>query len=177
VRIGWIGTPLNKHHLESIRPAVEALVRERDFVFVVIGLNGPINWDVPQRRFVRWRLEFETDLFSSFDIGIMPLLDSPFAQGKCAFKLIQYMAAGLPVVASPTGVNREVVQPGINGYLAETSDEWIHALRQLIDDSDLRRKLGENGRRLVQQNFSLEASWMRYGEILRGSIPEAETCA
>ena len=169
VRIGWIGTPLNGHHLEALGRPLAALAREREFELVIVGLNKPLRWDLPRVRYLQWELEQELSYFTGFDIGIMPLLDSPFARGKCAFKLIQCMAAGLPVAASPVGSNVEVVEHGKNGFLAATDDEWRSALRLLLDDPELRRRMGEHGRDLVRRNYSVEATWPRYSAILRGA--------
>jgi hypothetical protein len=119
-------------------------------------------------RYMEWNLQDELSFFAHFDIGVMPLEDSPFARGKCAFKLIQYMAAGLPVVASPVGPNCELVAPGRNGYLASSQDDWQSMLRLLIDDPLLRRRMGESGRDLVRRSYSVSAVWPRYSAILTG---------
>jgi glycosyltransferase involved in cell wall biosynthesis len=175
-RIGWIGTPLNRHHLESLLPALSALALERHFELVVVGLNEPLNWDLPSIRYLKWNLAEEFDFFAHFDIGIMPLLDSSFARGKCAFKLVQYMAAGLPVIASPVGANCEVIRQSWNGYLADTQDDWHTTLRTLIDDLALRRRMGMQGRRLVREYYSVDAGWPRYAAVLTGSPCEATVC-
>ena len=159
IRIGWIGTPLNRHHLDSLYPAFSALAQERRFELVVVGLNEPLNWDLPGIRYIKWNLAEEFDYFAHFDIGIMPLKDSRFARGKCAFKLVQYMAAGLPVVASPVGANCEVVEQGRNGYLADTQEDWHSVLRTLIDDPELRRRMGRQGSHLVREVYSVDAGW------------------
>jgi glycosyltransferase involved in cell wall biosynthesis len=169
VRIGWIGTPLNDHHLEALYSPLAALARERDFELVIVGLNKPLQWDIPQVRYIDWQLANEFGYFAHFDIGIMPVTDSPFARGKCAFKLIQYMAAGLPVVASPVGANCEVVEHGKNGYLAATQDDWYFMLRQLVDDPEMRRRMGEHGRDLVRRRYTVDAVWPRYAALLRGT--------
>jgi glycosyltransferase involved in cell wall biosynthesis len=176
VRIGWIGTPLNKHHLELLRPALSALAQERRFELVVVGLNEPLDWDLPGIRCIKWELAHEFDYFGHFDIGVMPLKDSPFAQGKCAFKLIQYMAASVPVIASPIGANCEVVEHGWNGYLADTDDEWHSTLRLLIDDIELRRRMGRHGRELVARSYSVRAMWPHYAPILAGALREEPIC-
>ncbi len=171
-RIGWIGTPLNKHHLELLYPVLSALARERRFELVIVGLNEPLNWDLPCIRYLQWNLTKEIDFFANFDIGIMPLRDSPFARGKCAFKLIQYMAAGLPVIASPVGANCDVVEHGRNGYLAASEEDWHSMLRLLIDDPDLRHRMGASGRDLVRCSYSVDQMWPRYSAILAGAPAE-----
>ena len=98
-------------------------------------------------------------MIASFDIGIMPLPDDDWEKGKCAYKLIQYMACGLPVVASSVGMNREVVNEGWNGFLANNFKEWCNALELLIQDEGLRKRLGQNGRKLVEENYTLESNF------------------
>jgi glycosyltransferase involved in cell wall biosynthesis len=168
VRIGWIGTPLNRHHLELLRPALTKLARERGFELVLVGLNEPLDWRLPAIRYIEWNLQEELTYFAHFDIGVMPLEDSAFARGKCAFKMIQCMAAGLPVVASPVGANCEVLQDGINGFLAGTDEDWTSRLRQLIDDAGLRERMGANGRAVVRKSYSAQRVWPVYSTILAG---------
>jgi glycosyltransferase involved in cell wall biosynthesis len=88
----------------------------------------------------------------------MPLPDSPWERGKCGYKLIQYMACGVPVVASPVGANRQIVRPGLNGFLASTADEWLQVLSALADDPALRQRLGDQGRADVLAHYSLESA-------------------
>jgi glycosyltransferase involved in cell wall biosynthesis len=106
-----------------------------------------------------------TDL-QRFDAGIMPLPDDPWKRGKCGYKLIQYMACGIPVVASPVGVNKEIVDHGVNGFLAETTTEWIEALRILRDNPDLRRRMGAAGRRKVEQRYCLQVTAPRLHKLI-----------
>jgi glycosyltransferase involved in cell wall biosynthesis len=176
VRIGWIGTPLNRHHVEILRPALTQLARERQFELILVGLNQPLDWRLPAIRYIEWNLPQELSFFAHFDIGVMPLEDSAFARGKCAFKLIQYMAAGLPVVASPVGANCEVLQDGTNGFLARTDEDWTSRLRQLIDDAGLRERMGANGRAVVRKSYSAQSLWPVYSRILTG-IAEGVACA
>jgi glycosyltransferase involved in cell wall biosynthesis len=176
VRIGWIGTPLNRHHLEILRPALTQLARERHFELILVGLNESLDWHLPAIRSIEWNLQEELTFFAHFDIGVMPLEDSAFARGKCAFKLIQYMAAGLPVVASPVGANCEVVQDGVNGFLARTDADWTSRLRQLIDDAGLRERMGANGRVVIRESYSAQGLWPIYSTIFTGVRKEV-ACA
>lgn len=166
-RIGWIGTPSNAGHLELVREPLARLAASHDFTFTVVGLSRPLDWNLPNMLHKPWTLEGELEFFADFDIGIMPLRDSPFARGKCAFKIIQYMAAGIPVVASPVGGNLDVVREGENGFLADSAEDWMRALAALLDDPRLRRTMGEAGRRTVREGFSLEGHWKRYAEIIK----------
>ena len=101
-------------------------------------------------------------------IGIMPLDDTPWARGKCGYKLIQYMACGIPVIASPVGVNADIVEHGVNGFLANTQAEWREAIRALLGDADLRRQMGAAGRKKVEQHYSLQIWGPRVAEMLLG---------
>jgi glycosyltransferase involved in cell wall biosynthesis len=120
-----------------------------------------------------WTEDREVDDILDFDVGIMPLRDGLWELGKCGYKLIQYMACGRPVVASPIGVNRQIVEHGVNGYLAATADEWVIALRTLRDDQGLRDKLGRNGRKKVEGHYCLQVTAPRLAELLRTACSAA----
>jgi glycosyltransferase involved in cell wall biosynthesis len=108
----------------------------------------------------------ETTQLQGFDIGIMPLDRGPWTLGKAGFKLLLYMAAGLPVVASPVGFNRNLVQHGVNGFLADTAEEWEQYLSQLLNDPDLRRRMGQEGRRLVENEYSLRPTFAKLLQVV-----------
>jgi glycosyltransferase involved in cell wall biosynthesis len=107
---------------------------------------------------VTWSEKDEVEILKTFDIGIMPLNDGYFEKGKCGYKLIQYMACAIPVVASPIGINNNLILNDINGYLAYSDFEWENYLNRLADDYDLRVKLGGNGRILVEQSYCLDVT-------------------
>ena len=116
---------------------------------------------------IPWSEDTEVVQIQSMDIGVMPLTDTLWARGKCGYKLIQYMACGLPVVASPVGVNKEIVEHGMNGFLAETDEEWQKAIGTLLSDADLRRRMGAAGRKKVEENYSLQVWGPRVAQMLR----------
>jgi glycosyltransferase involved in cell wall biosynthesis len=91
------------------------------------------------------------------------------------YKLIQYMACGKPVIASPVGVNRDIVQHGVNGFLAETESEWLNATRRLVDDPGLRARMGREGRRIVEVGYSLQATAPKVGQLLRDAAGTRST--
>lgn len=155
VRIVWIGSPSTVKYLKEIEPALQKLSTQFQFVFTVIGGEGfqPSGVNVEQ---YAWSEETEVDLLLQADIGIMPLIDSAFERGKCGYKLIQYMACGLPVVASPVGVNESIVQNEYNGYLVASEDQWVASLGALLANADLRRSMGANGRQLVEQRYCIQ---------------------
>jgi len=105
-----------------------------------------------------WSEASEVAEIQQFDIGIMPLPDEPFERGKCGYKLIQYMACGKPVVASPVGANTSIVRDGIEGFLASTDAEWMQLLGILCDDNALRQRMGAAGRVRVEAEYSLQVA-------------------
>ncbi|PIW70439.1 MAG: glycosyl transferase family 1, partial [Ignavibacteriales bacterium CG12_big_fil_rev_8_21_14_0_65_30_8] len=108
---------------------------------------------------------------SKFDVGIMPLPDNPWERGKCGFKLIQYLSCKVPVIGSPVGVNRDIILNGLNGFQANSSDEWIKYLRMLKNDKELALNMGENGRKFVEEKYSLQRNVVKltnyFNEILQ----------
>jgi glycosyltransferase involved in cell wall biosynthesis len=165
--VGWIGTPLNARYLDSIEPGLRRLAGRRPIRLVVVGAPVPATWAGLPAESRPWSEATEIAQISAFDVGIMSLDDTPWERGKCAYKLLQVMAAGKPVVASPVGANRQVVQHGVNGYLAATTDEWVAALTSLSDDADLRRRMGAAARKTVEDTYSLERIAPRLATVLR----------
>jgi glycosyltransferase involved in cell wall biosynthesis len=162
LNVGWIGIPLNAHYLSIVEPALRA----------VEGINlqlvgGPVPAKlagIPAESFA-WTEDSEIARIAAFDVGIMPLHDTTWERGKCAYKLIQVMAAGKPVIASPVGANLQVVQHGVNGFLAETPEQWADALRALADP-DLRRRMGQAARQTVLDGYTTEVTGPRLAAIL-----------
>ena len=154
--VGWIGSPLTATYLPELVQPLATLGAEAPLRVVVIGGKAPA---IPNVEVVElpWQENTEVELINTFDVGIMPLPDDDWARGKCAFKLIQYMACGVPVVASQVGANVDVVDADC-GLLASTPESWVQALRELRDDSGLRRRMGEAGRERVVEHYSLHAT-------------------
>jgi len=166
--IGWIGSPTTWPNVRPLLPLLEELCAGGEVCVRVIGAGSAANADsFPGLELVDWSEETEVAEVQRMDIGIMPLIDSPFERGKSGYKLIQYMACGLPVVASPVGVNRTIVSDGVNGFLATTEDQWRQALRKLIAETDLRRRMGERGREQVKSAYSLDSQAPRLIELFR----------
>ena len=115
-----------------------------------------------------WRLEEESGDLAGFDIGIMPLAEDPWTLGKGGYKLLQYMASGLPVVASPVGINAEIVVDGVTGYLAGTDEEWEEKLLALAADAELRSRMGREGRERVEAEYSLASQQGKFLKLIRG---------
>ncbi|MEO1264552.1 MAG: glycosyltransferase family 4 protein, partial [Pseudomonadota bacterium] len=147
--IGWIGSPTTWDYVKPIVPALSRLAGETVREIRIVG--APDQDRVPSGfEFLAWSEASEVALIQGMDIGIMPLPDEPWARGKCGYKLIQYMACGLPVVASPVGVNTEIVAHGVNGFLATTEADWVSALTTLSQSPDLRARMGAAGRAKVE---------------------------
>lgn len=169
VVIGWIGSPSTAGYLRQLDPALRALAREHVIRCVAVGARADqVQGALFERR--EWTEESEVNAITGFDIGIMPLPDEPWERGKCGYKLIQYMACGVPVVASPVGVNTEIVTPGVNGALAATPEQWLAALAQLADDPELRARQGAEGRRRVEAWYSLQAQAPRLVGMLQEAV-------
>jgi len=164
--IGWIGSPTTAKYLHAVGPALAAVCQGGRARLRVIG-SGPINMPGVPLECLDWSEATEVDQMRSFDVGIMPLPDEPWARGKCGFKLIQYMACGLPVVASPVGVNAEIVEEGVNGYLARSIDDWQRALARLMASSDDCKRMGQAGRRKVEAEFSLQVTAPKVLKVIR----------
>jgi len=164
--IGWIGQPLNAHYLVKIEPALRRLAARRRIRLRVVGAPVPPQWAGLPAESRPWSEAGEVDEIGAFDVGIMPLDDTPWERGKCAYKLIQVMAAGKPVVASPVGANCQVVSHGTNGYLAGSIDEWTDALTSLAADPDARRRLGAAARRTVENGYALDRVVSRLAAVL-----------
>ena len=116
---------------------------------------------------IPWSVDSEADDIAACDIGIMPLVDSPWERGKCGYKLIQYMACGLPVIASPVGANVEIVSEGSDGMLAANDEQWQSALLALAENAVLRREMGVRGRAKVEALYSVQAIAPRMARLLR----------
>lgn len=167
--IGWIGSPSTSKYLKEIALALAEVCRDGRVKVVLIGA-GEV--DLPGVPVVRlpWSEDSEVANIQGFDVGIMPLVDRPWERGKCGFKLIQYMACSLPVVASPVGVNSEIVEPGINGFLATTTQDWVQALTVLRDRPKLRKKMGIAGRKKVESLYCLQVTAPRLLSLLQSTL-------
>lgn len=154
--IGWTGSHSTLFYLNAIIPILQDLENQQDFEFRVIANRDP---KIPLKnyRFVPWSSETEIADLGQLDIGIMPLEDSEWAKGKCGFKLIQYMALSIPAIASPVGVNTQLIEHGVTGFLAKDEEEWSHYLKMLLEDAALRARLGEAGRTRIENGYSLES--------------------
>ncbi len=164
--IGWIGSPSTSAYVETIAPALSEVCAGGRGKVVLIG-SKPLELPNVPVEIIPWSEESEVAHLQAFDVGIMPVIDSDWARGKCGFKLIQYMACGLPVVASPVGVNKEIVEDGTNGFWATTLQDWVGALTTLRDNKELRQRMGCVGRKKVETNYCLQVTAPRLLSLVR----------
>ena len=153
--IGWIGSPSTFKYIKNIFPALEKVIQDNTVLLHLIGMSKK-NDANSQILYIPWEENTEVDYICQFDIGIMPLENTPWELGKCSYKLIQYMGCGIPVVASSIGMNNQVVEDGSNGFLVENEAEWIEKISVLLNDPLLRKTFGKKGRLKVEQEFSIQ---------------------
>ncbi len=165
--IGWLGLSDGLPYLRHIQPALKRLTQLFPGLRLKVISDKPLQLEGVAVENEPWRLETEQAHLSSFDIGIMPLWDSLWTRGKCGYKILQYMGVGTAVVASDVGANSEIITSGENGYLARTEDDWVEAIRSLIENAEQRKTFGLRGRQLVERHYSLEVFAQNYVELLR----------
>jgi len=165
--IGWIGIGSNLHYLKAIAPALTRVVER--FPETVIAVCSDQKPDLPGLpvSHVPWSPEAEAPFLSSISIGVMPLADGLWERGKCAFKMLQYMSTGRPCVVSPAFMNAQILREAEVGLSAVTCDEWTDALCSLLSDRDAAQKMGEAGRRLAVENYSVEVLAPRFAAQIR----------
>jgi len=162
--IGWTGTLTTMPYLDMVYPIIAKLAQEYAVELHIISNKAPVV-DYSFIKYIAWQKESEIQDLSTFDIGIMPLHDTIWEQGKCGFKAIQYLALGIPALVSPVGMNKDVVVHGVNGYHAHNTEEWLYYLRLLINNVKLRQQLGNAGRQHVLENYSVLSQQMAYDNL------------
>jgi glycosyltransferase involved in cell wall biosynthesis len=174
--IGWIGSPTTAMYLAGLAGVLRRLAERRPFTLRVSGVEERFSIPGVAVETVPWTLDSEVALFNGCDVGIYPLTDDEWSRGKCGFKAIQFMACGVPVVASAVGVNREIIDDGVNGFLAADDDEWVAKLTRLLDDAELRRTLAAAGRQTIERSFSLDVNAPKLAATLRNAarLPRAD---
>jgi glycosyltransferase involved in cell wall biosynthesis len=155
--IGWIGTPLTARYLRQMRDVLEDVTHRGGVTLHIVGAGIPDELAGLPVVSIPWSEATEVAEINKFSIGIMPLQATPWELGKCGFKLLQVMAAGLPVVASAVGANAQIVRHGVNGFLASSAQEWREAIATLGADRALREQMGREARKTVEEHYSLSA--------------------
>jgi glycosyltransferase involved in cell wall biosynthesis len=166
IRIVWIGSPTTTEYLQLIASSLQVIARKYRFILRLIGA-GSVDLPGVNVEHVKWSTDTEASLLGQCDIGIMPLRETPWELGKCGYKLVQYMAAGLPCVASAVGANMEIVRHGDSGFLAATSQDWVSALETLFLNHKLRREMGAEGRRIVEALYSVQVRGPALGKLIK----------
>jgi glycosyltransferase involved in cell wall biosynthesis len=162
----WIGSPENLVYLEMIRPALARLTSRHPALRLRVICSRFPDWSDVNIEGIAWSSATEAESLAAAHIGVMPLSDDEWTRGKCAFKLLQYMAAALPCVASPVGANTEAVIDGFNGFHARTVDEWERSLESLLQSPELRARFGANGHAHAEARYAMRTYQKRYLDLL-----------
>jgi glycosyltransferase involved in cell wall biosynthesis len=172
ITLGWIGAHGSIHYLEKMRPVFEILGKRHNNLKLKIVCDTFFDCEdmIVEKKF--WNEKDEVEDIKSFDIGLMPLLDDPWSHGKCGLKILQCLAIGVPVVCSPAGINKEIVEDSVHGFLANTPEEWIEKLEILINDNNLRKRMGMEGRKKVIKHYSLDANTSRMLKVFQQLSPQ-----
>lgn len=173
--VGWIGSPTTQKYVENLLPAFQAMAQQQAFRLLLVGATADIAARFPgiDVDVQPWSEDTEAGLIQDMDVGIMPLEDGPWEKGKCGYKLIQYMASSVPVVASPVGVNPSIVNGAECGFLASSLREWESSLSKLLLDNELRAKFGSNGMQTVRNGYSIESQI----ELLNACFADVGLCS
>jgi glycosyltransferase involved in cell wall biosynthesis len=155
ITIGWTGSHSTLKYLKEIEVALQLLAKKYPHVQVLVIADRKPDLQIDNLVFLRWNKETEAEDLSKIDIGIMPLPDDEWSKGKCGFKALQYMAMEIPCVISPVGVNKQIIDHGVNGFLAESEQDWITHLEYLINNQSARIQLGLAGRQKVIEGYSV----------------------
>lgn len=166
VNIVWTGTHTTMRYLDNFIPLLRKLEKNHSFTFTIISNQKP-EFDLSSLRFIKWDKESEISDLAKSGIGVMPMEENKWSEGKCAFKGLQYMALGIPAILSPVGMNNEIIKDGLNGFLCSTNEEWEKRIVELLEDSSLRTKMGLEGRNTVQEKYSVEANSSNYLNLFK----------
>jgi glycosyltransferase involved in cell wall biosynthesis len=176
--IGWTGTSLNFPYLYEIEDALQKVFYRHLKARLRIIADTPPQFrrlDASRVDFIRWSAEVERSELQTFSVGIMPLRDTPWEHGKCAFKMLLYMASGVPVVVSPVGMNRDVLAKGKCGFGASTQEEWADAIDLLLSSPNLAREMGMAGRAIAVQSFSVQSVAPVLAQLLASAVSNPQS--
>lgn len=158
ITIGWTGSYSTLKYFRPMIPILQKIMRDHPNVNILVVADKADGSFPEGFHFEPWRKETEIINLLKMEVGLMPLPDDPWAQGKCGLKSLQYMALGIPSVISPVGVNREIIQDNVNGFLCDTDEHWLQALRKLVEDAGLRQRIGQAGKQTVIDRYSVSAN-------------------
>lgn len=164
--VGWTGSHSTLKYLDPLVPIFQQLERTHAFDLIVIA-DRPPAVALPSLKFVPWLAATEIDDLLQIHIGLMPLPDDLWAQGKCGFKALQYLALGIPALVSPVGVNSDIVEHGVEGYHCTTDEDWYEYLSKLLTDPELRTQMGRAGRQKVIDHYSVRSNSENFLSLFR----------
>ncbi len=170
ITLGWVGAHGSIHYLKKMKPIFETLGKRNDNLRLKIICDTFFDCENMVVEKKQWSEKDEVADIQSFDIGLMPLMNDPWSHGKCGLKILQCLATGVPVVCSPAGINSEIVEDGVHGFWSSSQEEWIENLEILINDHELRKKMGIAGRERVVERYSLKANEPRMLKIFQELI-------
>jgi glycosyltransferase involved in cell wall biosynthesis len=165
--LGWVGHSDNLPYLERLADPLRELTRRYPGLRLIVVADRPIEIEGVVVEFRPWSLDHEVSCFAGISVGLMPLLDTEWARAKCAFKAIQYMALGIPAVISPVGMNTEIIEHGVSGFLADDGAGWVESIDTLLGQPERAHAVGQAGRRIVEQRYSLSVTSPALVEALR----------
>lgn len=168
ITLGWSGSHSTSKYVKLLEPILlQLLEKGYSFNVLVIG-DSNFKFNNPKIKLtaVPWSLETEVKDLKKIDIGLYPLPDEPWVLGKSGLKALQYMALGIPTIATKIGANTRIIENGVNGFLASNDEEWVKALERLIQDEDLRNRIGKEATRTVENHFSIHSTSPTYISIL-----------
>lgn len=167
VVIGWIGSKASLPFLQELMPAFDSLASRHNFIELKIICNHFFDCKKMPAVKKMWALEDENSDLQDIDIGLAPLPDHEWTKGKCATKLLQYLSVGIPVVCSPVGVHNEIIKEGINGLFAASLQEWTEKIDILINNKSLRERMGLEGKKTVESDYSLKANIPKFVRVIQ----------
>ncbi len=171
--IGWSGSSSGLKYLYGIESALKTLLsRHPDVLLKVVSDKPPVFQSLPSKQVVyeQWSAEREVATLHEFTVGIMPLDDDLWARGKCSFKMLTYMAVGLPVVVSPVGMNVEILGQAPCGFAANTLDEWVNAVSTLLCNYTLSTEMGKSGRQLIKMHYARNVIGPQLARIIKAQL-------
>jgi glycosyltransferase involved in cell wall biosynthesis len=171
--VGWMGTTHNVPFLEVAAPALRRIAAETPYRLLIVSATdqrlSEVDLTGVDVEFRTWHPNSEISDLHEMDIGLMPLpKDQPWMKYKCGLKLLQYLGVGTPGIATPIGVNSQIIGSGLVGRLANSDDQWYEALKELLGSPETRHALGQAGRKLVTERYSIEANWRTLENVLMG---------
>lgn len=174
IHIGWTGTHSTLPFLESLQPVLTEIACLRKIKLIVIA-NKPYVMKGVETEFITWTAENEVADLHRIQIGLYPIPATEWSLGKSSLKALTYMAIAIPFVATAFGTNFRIMENGIQGFLASTNEEWKNALLQLIDDVDLRRRMGQEGRKRVIERYSVQANIAKYLQVFEITLQNGDS--